>query len=76
MVAIVNTSKVEPTCNLTTCPKRLQRKPTKKKTTRRRAFIKLKEALALLTRKSRGCQQDHWNNKKEASWLRHHAAFV
>jgi len=45
--------------NLTTCPKRLQRKPTKKKT-RRRAVIILKEALALLTRKSRGRQRDHW----------------
>ena len=30
--------------NLTTCPKRLQRKPTKKKTRRRREIIKLKEA--------------------------------
>ena len=62
--------------NLTTCPKRLQRKPTKKKKTRRRAIIILKEALALLTRKSRGRQRDHWNNKKEASWIRHHAAFL
>jgi len=60
--------------NLTTCPKRLQRKPTKKM--RRRAIIILKEALALWTRKSRGRQRDHWNNKKVASWLRHHAAFV
>jgi len=61
--------------NLTTCPKRLQRKPTKKKT-RRRAIIIFKEALTLSTRKSRGRQRHYWNNKKEASWLRPHAAFV
>ena len=36
----------------------------------------VEEDIGPLTTKSKGRQPEHWNNKKQASWLRHQAAFV